>query len=87
MKTLINLKKILKDKLHQPYRFLFIQNNEEIKQLNQDENTIAIISGSGPTVLLITPIDSTTTLSKSLLEIYRCVTVKVSEETKLEVLK
>lgn len=80
------LKMILKDKLHQPYRFPYIPKYNDIALLNENENNIVLISGSGPTVLLITPTTSTTTLTSDLLKVFKVIEVEISDKTQVEVL-
>lgn len=47
------LKELLQDKLHEQYRFPFIPRYKEIEELNNFEDIIACVSGSGSTVLII----------------------------------
>ena len=47
------LKKLLIDKIHEPYRFPLIENAETLKKEVLDKDAILIISGSGSTLLSI----------------------------------
>lgn len=80
------LKIILKDQLHEKYRYPFIPMHEEIKKLSNRDDLIVCISGSGPSVLIIsekTNID----IPKQLQEIYKLVKVNVSKGTQIEVIE
>jgi len=81
------LKRILKDRLHQPYRFPYIPRYEDLKVLDKQEDIIVLISGSGPTVLLISPIQTTTTVKNVLLESFKSIDVLISDKTKVEVIQ
>lgn len=47
------LKKVLFDQLHEPYRLPFIPEYQLLSEMNRDESLVVKISGSGPTVLVI----------------------------------
>ena len=47
------LKIIMKDKIHEPYRKNLIKDYERIKEFTKDLNVTCNISGSGPTILII----------------------------------
>lgn len=49
------LKDILKDKLHEPFRYLLIKDGKMIAEtVNKDNNSLCVISGSGAALLIIT---------------------------------
>lgn len=56
------LKKILTDKLHQQYRYPYLPLYNDIQKLGKRDDLIVCISGSGPTVLVISENDITKTL-------------------------
>lgn len=47
------LRVAMKDKLHEPYRFGLIEGSDEIRDYAKEHNDICVISGAGPTLLLI----------------------------------
>lgn len=47
------LKNVLNDKLHEPYRLPLIDNAIDIYQLAKDNNLARCLSGSGPSILLV----------------------------------
>jgi homoserine kinase len=51
------LKKVMTDKLHEPYRYPYIPLYSDIKSASKNENQILMISGSGPSVLMISKVD------------------------------
>lgn len=79
------LKRILKDTLHEPYRFPYIPKANLIQNLNQDPDLIALISGSGPSILLIHPKENDPLLSQEILETYQHIKVKIGHKIKIEV--
>lgn len=79
------LKVILKDQLHEKYRYPFIPNELAIQELNKRDNVITLISGSGPSVFLITSLESIK-LSKSISDQFKLIKVKIGFKTSLEVL-
>jgi len=81
------LKRILKDRLHQPYRFPYIPRYEDLEVLDKQEDIIVLISGSGPTVLLVSPKQTTTTVKNVLLESFESIDVMISDKTEVEVIQ
>lgn len=45
----------LKDKMHQPYRTKLIKDYDEIERITQKHNSLIYLSGSGSTMMLISP--------------------------------
>jgi homoserine kinase len=83
--NLDELKRILKDKLHEPYRFKFIPEFNEIKKLNEREDLIALISGSGPSILLIQDTLNKPLLSEDILKTFKLVQVSLGNQLEIEV--
>jgi len=79
------LKVVLKDKLHEKYRYPTIPSNKEIEEMNKLDNVITLISGSGPSVLLISSLDSIE-LSKSITNHFKLIHVQLGNQTNWEVL-
>lgn len=75
---------ILKDKLHQPYRYHTLPLYADIDQLSKHDQMIVCISGSGPTVLLISD-KKEIKVPRKFHDLYKIVPVKISEGTKVEV--
>jgi len=80
------LKRIFKDKLHQPYRFPYIPRYDDLEVLNKHQDIIVLISGSGPTVLLVSPAKMATT-KNVLLDSFESIDVMISDKTTVEVLQ
>lgn len=80
------LKDILSDKLHEVYRYPTIPSHEEIQDLSKDEELVVCISGSGPTVLLISTKDINYKLT-SFENAFEIKKVNVSKGISLEVVK
>ena len=55
--NLVQLKALLKDQLHEKYRYETIPNIEKVKALTIQDDIIGVISGSGPTMLFISDYD------------------------------
>lgn len=80
------LKQVLTDKLHQQYRYPFIPLYSDIQSLSERDDLIVCISGSGPSVLVI----STKNIEKDLLNfksVYKVKEVSVSEGLAQEVIE
>jgi homoserine kinase len=77
------LKNVLKDKLHQDYRFPFIGNETILKELNTFKDHSVTISGSGPSLLVISTIKSIPFISL-IKETYTLLNVDVSQGTTVE---
>ncbi|MGB9681418.1 MAG: homoserine kinase, partial [bacterium] len=70
-KDLEELSFILEDELHEPYREEFIPNYNRIKREILERGAIGVmISGSGPTIVILTCRDKSDTLYKSISEIF-----------------
>lgn len=80
------LKTILKDKLHESYRYPFIPLSNDVKELSKREDLIVCISGSGPSVFLISESESIK-IPAELKEVYELVKVEVSKGTQIEVIE
>ncbi|MBU1020308.1 MAG: homoserine kinase [Firmicutes bacterium] len=83
----LKLKRILKDQLHEPYRFPFIPQSSLIQELNQQPNLIALISGSGPTVLLLHLDSEVPFIVQDILDTFELVEIKIGNKLETEVLK
>lgn len=80
------LKTVMSDKLHESYRYPYIPLSEEIKKLFARDDLIVSISGSGPSVLLISKQEHVE-LVNELSRVYELVQVKVSQGVQIEVVK
>ena len=80
------LKNILKDELHEKYRYPYIPLYNEIKQLSTREDIIVSISGSGTSVLLISDLE-TIEIPEILRNVFKLIKVDISEGTKIEVIE
>ncbi len=69
------LKKVLDDKLHEPYRFPHIPMFDELQNLKENKDLVLKISGSGPTVLIISKIDVSDLIPKNIKEQFTVKTV------------
>ncbi|MDA3931877.1 MAG: homoserine kinase [Tenericutes bacterium] len=81
----LTLKKVIKDRLHEPYRYHTLPLYDDIKTLSKRDDLIVSISGSGPTVLLISK-DENIHIPDKLKKFYQLTPVKVSDGTTIEVL-
>ncbi|QMS84375.1 homoserine kinase [Candidatus Xianfuyuplasma coldseepsis] len=74
--NLQTLRRILNDKLHEPYRYPFIPKSNEILTLKRHKELAIVISGSGSSLLFISkkPIDAY--LTDSIKSVYRVVPVQ-----------
>jgi homoserine kinase len=82
----LTLKKVMKDKLHEPYRYHTLPLYDDLNQLSKHDDLIVAISGSGPSILLISK-DEQVNIPKKLLKHYKLVPVNVSDGTQVEVIK
>lgn len=66
------MKKCLKDKLHQPYREQLIKGFKELSELleNKDDILGCVISGAGPTILVISQNDGFEKVSEEIKQIF-----------------
>lgn len=79
------LKRILIDRLHEPYRITHIPKSCLIQELNKRQNLIALISGSGPTVLLVFPQEFSPIIGDEILKDYQLVDVVIGDKIEIEV--
>lgn len=82
--NLEKLKIILSDKLHETYRYPYIPKYEEVKALGKRTDLVVCLSGSGPSVLLITT-KQDLKIPDSLIEVYDLKKVELSKGLKIEV--
>lgn len=80
------LKSVSSDRLHESYRYPYVPLYYDIKKLSKKDNLIVCISGSGPSVLLISNSDNLEVPSE-LLKVYEFIKVKVSNGVEIEVVK
>lgn len=83
--NLLLLKELLKDKLHEDYRYPFIPSYKLIQALNQKDNLLFTISGSGSTVLCLSKENAIKELS-GLKEAFTIKKVNLSNGVKVEVI-
>ena len=67
------MKKSLKDKIHQPYRADLIKGFTEISELieNKDDILGCVISGAGPTILIISENDGFSKIKSDVIQIFK----------------
>ena len=77
------LKKCLKDKLHQPYREQLIKGFKELTQLleNKDDILGCVISGAGPTILVISQNDGFEKVEGEVKQIFEMLNIKCDMRT------
>ena len=80
------MKRILKDKLHEPYRFKSIPMFAEIIKLNKREDLIALISGSGLSILLIQDTLKAPLLNEEILETFKLDHTSLGNKLEIEVI-
>ena len=80
------LKLLLKDRIHEPYRYPFIPDVQRVLDVKQNLDGIMLISGSGPSLLILSNHDIKDQLSP-LFDTFDIVAVKRSVGTTLEVLE
>ncbi len=78
------LKRLMNDRLHEPYRYPFIPKFNEIQELKRHPGLVVAISGSGSTILVISqePIDKY--LTPSLQQTFRVVPVTIGAKLELQ---
>lgn len=81
-----SLKRILKDHLHEPFRFPHIPKYSLIQAINQSPNTIALISGSGPSVLLIHQQANSMLINQEITDSYQLIDIEIGNKLEVEVL-
>jgi len=79
------LKDLLSDKLHEEYRYPYIPIYQKIKSLSLEEDLIVCVSGSGPSLLVISVDDITNKLDEYS-SVYEIKEVTVSRGIKIEVI-
>ena len=82
---LVELKRILKDKIHEPFRLKFIPLFKEIEKLNDRLDLIALISGSGPSILLIQDTLEVPVFNYNILKTFKLVQTKLGNKLEIEV--
>ena len=67
------MKKSLKDKIHQPYRADLIKGFKEISELieNKDDIIGCVVSGAGPTILVISENDGFSKIKSDVIQIFK----------------
>ncbi|MCF7927002.1 MAG: homoserine kinase [Candidatus Izimaplasma sp.] len=84
---ILYLKTVLDDALHEPYRFDFIPVKKEITKLKENPNLVVKLSGSGPTLLVISTQDITPFISEKVKQNYQVLPVSSSTDAKISVQK
>lgn len=85
--SLKKLKAVLKDQLHEQYRFSYIPLSNKLLELQKDEKLILKISGSGPSILLISTEKPQNRIPQSILEAFDCVELEIGNHIKIEITK
>lgn len=80
------MKSVLKDKLHEQYRFPYMALYKDLVELSKRDDLIVSISGSGPSVLLISN-SSHIVMPAGLNHDYKKIEVKVSQGVGIEVIE
>ncbi len=78
------LKRLIKDKLHEPYRYPFIPHHEAILELKKMRDMLVTISGSGLSLLVISSKNIDNYLTETIKDTYQVINVQISEGIKIE---
>ena len=73
------LKRLINDRLHEPYRYPFIPHHEAILSLKEMRDLLVTISGSGLSLLVISSKDINVYLTETIKESYQVINVDVSK--------
>ncbi len=79
------LKAVLHDQLHEQYRMSYIPLSDQLIKLREHPDLILKISGSGPTILLISNHDPKQLIPKSILEVFEYHEFEIGDNIKIEV--
>lgn len=79
------LKAVLQDQLHEQYRITYIPLSDKLLELREEDHLILKISGSGPTIMLISDKNPKDYIPKEILDVFHYYEYEIGNHIKVEI--